>query len=383
MVELHAAIAGAGFMGTTHTEALRRNGVHINGIAGADPEEACDAAERLGLPCAYRSFEDMVADPDVNIIHLCTPNFLHFSQARAALEAGKHVLVEKPLAMNAQEAAELVKIARETGKVGAVNYNLRYYPLCQEAHARVRAGGLGEVRILHGEYCQDWLFLPTDWNWRLVPAEGGDLRAVADIGTHWLDMVTWITGLEVKEVMADLATFIPIRQKPKRAVETFAGKLTQAIDTEPVEIHTEDFAAVLLRFNNGARGTLTLSQVNAGRKNRFWYELNGSRASLYWDQEAPNSMWIGYRDEPNDQLIKDPSLLSPEARKFAAYPGGHAEGYPDTHRQLFKDVYAYIVVGDFSAPPSFPTFQDGLREMTLCDAIKLSAQEQRWVEVTY
>ncbi len=383
MLELRAAIAGAGFMGTAHTEALRRNGVYIKGIAGADPEEACDAAERLGLPCAYRSFEDMVIDPDVDIIHLCTPNFLHYSQAKAALQAGKHVLVEKPLAMDSQEARELVAIARETGRVGALNYNLRYYPLCQEAHSRVRGGALGEVRILHGEYCQDWLFLPTDWNWRLIPAEGGGLRAVADIGTHWLDMVTWITGLEVTAVMADLATFIPIRQKPKHAVETFASKLVQSADTEPVEIHTEDFAAVLLRFNNGARGTLTLSQINAGRKNRFWFEMNGSESSIYWDQETPNQMWLGYRDEPNGMLLKDPSLLSPEARKYTAYPGGHAEGYPDTHRQLFKDVYTYIAAGNYSAAPSFPTFQDGLREMILCDAIKLSASEQRWVNVSY
>ena len=381
MKKLHAAIVGAGFMGTAHTESLRRVGVEVSGILGEKPEESHSAAERLLLSRAYGSFEEVCADPDVDSVHLCTPNYLHHPMAKAAMLAGKHVLCEKPLAMSSAEAADLVKLAREKRLAGAVNYNLRYYPLCQEARARVQAGLVGEVRMLHGEYCQDWLFLPTDWNWRLVPELGGALRAVADIGTHWLDMVTWITGLKVRALMADFATFLPVRNKPLKPVETFASKLSQAGESESIAINTEDYAAVLLQFQGGARGVMMLTQVAAGRKNHFWWELNGSQASLKWEQERPNELWVGYRERPNEVVIKDPSLMQPSARRYAAYPGGHAEGYPDTHTQLFKEFYAYISAGDFDAPQSFPTFTDGWRELSLCEAILTSAKEKRWVEV--
>ena len=380
---LKSAIVGCGFMGTAHTEALRRLGIPVKGLCGIDPDEGRNAAERLNLETAYAGFEEVLADSAVSVIHLCTPNYLHYSMVKASLQAGKHVLCEKPLANNSPEAAELVRVEKETGNVGGVNYNLRFYPLIQEARARAAAGDLGEIRIVHGEYCQDWLFLPSDWNWRLEPERGGTPRVVADIGTHWMDAVTWLTGLEIRSVCADFATFLPTRYRPQRQVETFAGKLSSKIEGEPVEIRTEDYAAILLRFSNGARGALTLSQVSAGRKNNFWWEINGSKASLSWRQENPNELWIGYREKPNELLIKDPSLMHPAARPSAAYPGGHAEGYPDTFVQLFKSFYGYVAGGDFSRPRPFATFEDGRRELVLCETIRRSAEERRWVDVAY
>ena len=381
MARLKSAVVGLGFMGGTHVETLRRIGVEVVGVVGASRQENESACSQYSLPNRYTDFEEVCADLEVDVIHICTPNFLHFPQARAALLAGKHVLCEKPLATTPSQALELAELAGARQLVGAVNYNLRFYPLCREAAARVQAGEVGEVRLVHGEYCQDWLFLPTDWNWRLDPELGGKLRAVADIGTHWLDMVTWITGLEVTEVMADLATFIPTRIRPDRAVETFAGKLVDPVEGEQVEIHTEDSACVLLRFSNEARGTLLLSQINAGRKNHFWWEINGSQASLQWGQETPNQLWIGHRNAPNEVLLKDPALMDEGARSYASFPGGHAEGYPDTFKQLFQAVYGYIACADFNQPRPFPTFRDGWRELVLCDAIARSAVEERWVRV--
>lgn len=381
MKSLCAAVAGTGFMGVAHVEALRRLGITVHGILSSDLQKGIRINSELGLKKIYRTFDDICTDPNVDVVHLCTPNYLHHPMAKAALLAGKHVICEKPLANTATEAQELAGIVQGQKIVGAVNYNLRYYPLCQEAHARIKAGLIGNVRLIHGEYCQDWLFSIDDWNWRLIPELGGSLRVVADVGTHWLDMVTWLTGLRVTAVMADFATFIPVRHKPHIEVETFASKLSQSGDYDEVQVNTEDYAGLLVKFNNGARGIVTLSQINAGRKNHFFWEVNGSQASIWWDQENPNELWIGYRDKPNELVMKDPALMQPEARHFAGYPGGHAEGYPDTHMRLFKTVYEYIAEGQFNQPPSFPTFEDGWREMVLCEAIQKSALLKQWVEI--
>jgi predicted dehydrogenase len=377
----HAAVTGLGFMGTTHTQMLRRLGIPIEGILGLSAEEGAAAAQKLGIPHVYGSFDELLADPKVDVVHLCTPNHLHYPMAKEALKAGKHVICEKPLAMDSRESADLAILAKNAGRVGAINYNLRFYPLIQEARARIQSGETGDVRIVHGAYLQDWLFLPTDWNWRLTADEGGRLRAVADIGTHWMDMVLWMTGLKVESVLADLKTFIPTRYKPHQAVDTFSNKLSSVEEADPVKITTDDFAAILIAFKNGGRAVLTLSQVSAGRKNYFWWEVSGSKASLRWDQENPNELWIGRREQPNQLIIKDPSLMSPEARSFAAFPGGHAEGYPDTFFQLFRVVYDYIREGDLNKPRSFPTFDDGHQEMLLCDALLQSAQERKWIEL--
>jgi predicted dehydrogenase len=380
--DINVGIAGTGFIGPAHLEALRRNNVRVTGLVESTAESARDKAAQMGIEKAYASFEEMLADPGIDVVHLATPNHLHFPQARAALEAGKHVVCEKPLAMNSMESAELVGLAAESKLVNAVNFNIRFYPLAQQARAMLRDKALGDqIYSVQGSYLQDWLLLPTDWNWRLEPELGGSVRAVGDVGSHWLDLVTFITGLKVEKVFADFQTFLPVRKKPGKPVETYTGKLLQPEDYIDQPIHTEDYATILLHFNGGARGVLTVSQVCSGRKNRLYYEISGSQSSMAWNSERPNEMWLGHRDEPNQVLMKDPALLHESVRPVASYPGGHNEGFPDTFKQLCAKVYEYIRVGDFDAEPDFPTFADGHYELVLAEAIERSAKEGRWVEV--
>lgn len=374
-------VAGTGFIGPAHIEGLRRNGIQVLGLAEENQEKATQKAAELGVPRAFGSLHEMLADPAIDIVHLATPNHLHFPHAKAALLAGKHVICEKPLALNTRESGELVQLAAERKLVNAVNFNIRMYPMSQQARSMVRGGELGDVFILQGSYLQDWLLFPTDWNWRLEPGLGGTLRAVGDIGSHWLDLLTFITGLRVDEVYADFKTFHPIRKKPAKPLETFTGKILQPSDYIDQPIKTEDYATIVLHYENGVHGVLTVSQVSSGRKNRLFYEINGSRSSLAWDSERPNELWIGQRTAPNQMLMKDPSLLSPEARSVVSYPGGHNEGFPDTFKQLYAKVYAYIFAGDYSKTPDFPTFADGHYEMQLCEAIERSAHEKAWVKV--
>jgi len=374
-------VAGTGFIGAAHVEGLRRSGIQVLGLAEATKEKAQQKAAELGIPRVYGSLDDLLGDPDIDVVHFATPNHLHYPQVMAALRAGKHVICEKPLAMRSAESAEMVKLAKERSLVNAINYNIRMYPLAQQARSMVQSGELGDLFILQGSYLQDWLLFPTDWNWRLEPGLGGTLRAVGDVGSHWLDLLTFITGLHVEEVYADFKTFHPTRKKPTVPVETFTGKILTPEDYIDQPIHTEDYATVILHYENGVRGVLTVSQVSSGRKNRLFYEINGSKSSLAWDSERPNELWIGHRTAPNQILMKDPSLLSPQAREATSYPGGHNEGFPDTFKQLYVKVYNYILAGDPTKTPDFPTFADGHYEMLLCEAIEHSAREGKWVKV--
>jgi predicted dehydrogenase len=374
-------VAGTGFIGPAHVEGLRRNGIQVIGLAENTIEKAREKAAELNIPRIYGSLDELLADPDIDVVHLATPNYLHFPHAKAALLAGKHVVCEKPLAMNATQSAELVKLSAQKKLVNAINFNIRMYPMSQQARSMVQNGEIGDVFILQGSYLQDWLLFPTDWNWRLEPDQGGTLRAVGDIGSHWLDLLTFITGLRVEEVYADFKTFHPIRNKPAKPVETFTGKILQASDLVAQPITTEDYATVILHYENGVRGVMTVSQVSSGHKNRLFYEINGSRSSLGWDSERPNELWVGHRTEANQVLMKDPSLLSPEARAVTSYPGGHNEGFPDTFKQLYNKVYGYILAGDYDKKPDFPTFADGHYEMQLCEAIERSAREKIWVKI--
>jgi predicted dehydrogenase len=378
---LGVGVAGTGFIGAAHVEGLRRIGIQVLGLAEITKEKAEQKAFELGIPRFYGSVDDMLGDPDIDVVHLATPNHLHHSQAMAALLAGKHVICEKPLAMNATESAEMVALARQRGLANAVNYNIRMYPLAQQARNMVQNGELGDLFILQGSYLQDWLLFPTDWNWRLEPDLGGTLRAVSDIGSHWLDLISFITGLKIVEVYADFKTFHPFRKKPAVPVETFTGKILTPADYVDQPIHTEDYATIILHYENGVRGVLTVSQVSSGRKNRLFYEINGSKSSLAWDSERPNELWVGHRTAPNQILMKDPSLLSPQARATVSYPGGHNEGFPDTFKQLYIKVYNYILAGDTTKTPDFPTFADGHYEMLLCEAIEHSAREGKWSKV--
>ncbi len=373
------AVAGTGFIGPVHVEAVRRLGHRVVGVLGSSPAKARAAADVLGVPAAYDDFTALLADPAVEVVHLATPNRHHFAQAKAVLEAGRHVIVEKPLAMTGAETAELVRLAAaRPGQVAAVNYNVRFYPLCLDARARVRADEIGDVLHVTGSYLQDWLLYPTDFNWRVLAEHGGALRAVADIGTHWLDLVCFITGLEIEAVCADLRTVYPVRQKPAGGSETFTG--SAGAGGEPVAVTTEDYGSILLRFVGGARGCVTVSQVTAGRKNCLRFDLAGSTAALAWDSEKPNVLHVGHRGRANERADRDPAQLAPAARRFSDYPGGHAEGFPDSHKQLFRAVYAAID-GD-PDPGPYPTFADGHREVRVCEAVLRSHRSERWERVT-
>ncbi|MEC8558362.1 MAG: Gfo/Idh/MocA family oxidoreductase [Planctomycetota bacterium] len=373
------AVIGTGFIGPVHVEALRRAGVSVTGILGSSPAKSVAAAESLHLPRAYQHLEEILLDKEVDCIHITSPNQAHFAQATASLKAGKHVLCEKPLAMNSTESAQLVALAEQTGLAAGVNYNIRYYPLCIEAAERQRGGGLGNIYHVQGSYVQDWLFHRSDYNWRVSAAEGGPLRAVADIGTHWLDLVQTIVGSKVQSVMADLQIVFPERDCPTGGVETFSNKIdaSQPDATETVKIDTEDAGNILLRFECGARGCLHVSQVTAGRKNCLRFDIAGSKQSISWNSEQPNQLWAGRRDQPNESLIRDPALMHQRASDFSSYPAGHNEGFSDTFKQLFIDFYSSIG----SDNPSYPTFADGHQETLLCEAILQSAKQESWVSV--
>ena len=373
--ELKAGVVGTGFIGVVHVDALRRLGVEVSGVVGSTPERA--AAK--GLAPAYGSYEELLADERVDVVHLTTPNHLHHPQVKQALEAGKHVVCEKPLAVTSVESAELVDLAEASGLVHCTNFNIRFYPIVQEARERVRAGELGDVWNVHGGYLQDWLALPTDWNWRLEPEKAGELRTVGDIGSHWLDLVQFVTGLRVTEVFADLATAIPVRRRPLGEVETFAR--AEDVAREDAPISTEDFAHILVRFDNGARGSCVVSQVSTGRKNSIRFEIDGSAGALAWDGERQEELWLGRREAPNEVLLRNPALMHPVAAARTHLPVAHAEGFADTFRELYRAVYADVARGAPSADPDYPTFRDGHVENVLADAVARSHREERWVDV--
>ena len=379
LASIGAAVIGTGFIGTVHVEALRRIGVDVRGVLGSSPERGAARADALGVRQAYASLDDLLADDSVRVVHVTSPNDLHVSQSRAALEAGKHVVCEKPLAMTAAESAELVALAAERGLVNVTNFNIRFYPLNQHAHEVVAKGDLGDIRLVTGRYFQDWLLLESDWNWRLQPDRGGALRAVGDIGSHWLDLMTYVTGHHVSSVMAELSTFIGTRKEPTGPVETFSTD--RSAETVERAISTEDTATILLRFDSGARGAVSISQISPGRKNSLVYEIDGSDGAWAWDSEQPDQAWIGHRERPNEVLIRNPALLGAAGQAASALPGGHVEGFFDTFCAHFRAVYADVAAGRMSPAPGYPTFADGHDEMLVGEAIARSAHEGRWIDV--
>jgi len=383
MKKIRVGIIGSGMMGPIHTEALRRLGyVEVVALAEATEDLAKTKSQALHIPKGYGDFRKLIADPDVEVVHNCTPNAFHFEVSKAIIAAGKHLVSEKPLATNAKHSAELVELANKAGVVNAIHFNYRNYPLIQNMRAMVRAGDLGWLFLMHGSYLQDWLILDTDYNWRVEPGAGGDSRAVADIGSHWFDTVQFITEDPIVAVMADLEIVHKARKKPKIAMETYAGKVLTADDYSDVPVATEDAATILFRTKSGAPGSLVVSQVSAGRKNRLYFELDYAKGALEWNQEEPNTLWIGRRERSNESMIKDGSLLHPEVRPFAHYPGGHPEGYSEGPYNLFMQVYAHIANGA-TGKPTFSTFQDGHNEIAICEAILESSRSRAWRKVAY
>jgi predicted dehydrogenase len=378
---IRAAVAGAGFIGPVHVEAVRRLGHQVVGILGSTPEKSSRAAQSLGLSKAYESFAELIADPEVEVVHIATPNRLHLEECRAALAAGKHVLCEKPLGMTTAETRELVELAARCPQLlTAVNYNIRFYPLCLEARSRIAAGQFGEVYHVTGSYLQDWLLHASDFNWRVLADEGGELRAVADIGTHLLDLAQFITGLSIEAVCSDLFTVHPVRQQPAGGAETFsASSGKQRVTSVAVPVTTDDYGSILVRFTSGARGCFTVSQVAAGRKNCLRLEIAGSGGSTAWNSEDPEVLEIGRRGQPNELLPRDAGLLQSDVQPYANYPAGHVEGFPDTFKQLVRAAYRSIETG---SPNSLvPSFADGHREAALCEAILKSHRSRQWESV--
>ena len=362
-------LVGPGFVGTHHVDAVRRLGfVDVVAVADVDETGARAKAQELGVSKSYGSFEALAADPAVDVIHNTTPNFLHGPVIRAAIAHGKHIVSEKPLASSAAEARALWHAARDAGVVHAVTFNYRGNPMVQQARAMVAAGDIGSVHYVHGAYLQDWLLKPTDFSWRLEPDKGGSSSAVADIGSHWCDAVQHVMGLRIVSVLADLSTVVPIRYKPRDARDAFASAGDER--GMPLQMRTEDLATILLRFEGGVKGVLSVGQVCAGHKNDLWFEVNGATGSLRWKQEQQNDLWIGRRDVSNSIMAKDPALLLPSAGRYARLPGGHQEGWPDAFFNVMRDIYAVIAGHPSpSSPPAYATFEDGYRVACLVDAV--------------
>lgn len=379
MRKIKTAIIGSGFMGKVHTEGIRRLGyVEVAAVAASSGRDPAKIAAAYDVPRATADWKSLVADKEIEAVHICTPNALHYPMAKAFMETGKHVLCEKPLAMSAAEAKDMVDIATRHGVVHCTNHNLRYYPVVQQIRRMIENGDLGEILVVQGTYSQDWLLYDTDYNWRIEAKDNGRLRVVGDIGSHWMDMIQHLTGLSITALCADLQIVHKTRKKPKGSIETFAGKTLAPEDYDAVPIDTEDFGAVLVQLGPRARGAYTVSQVSAGNKNRFQVEIYGTKCGVLWNQEAPDQLWIGHRNSPNQLIMKDPSLLAPKAAGYADLPGGHSEGYDDTHKQVFKRFYDRILHP--SNPVEYPTFEDGWRGMVLLEKVIESNQKRGWVD---
>jgi predicted dehydrogenase len=380
MKKLRTAIIGTGFMGKVHAENVRRLGnVEIAAVADYADEPARKFGQAIGVEHTTGDYQTLLKDPTIDAVHVLTPNALHYPMCKAALNAGKHVLCEKPFTVTSAEARELVELAASTKLANAINHNLRYYPVVQQIRRMIEAGDLGDILIVQGTYSQDWLLYDTDWNWRVDSKANGALRAMGDIGSHWMDMIQHLTGLKITALCADLATFHKTRKMPKGPIETFAGKTLKPEDYQPVAIDTEDFGAVLVHLGDRARGAFTVSQMSAGRKNMFAFDIYGTKSGVSWNQERPDELWIGQRNAPNALIIKDPSLLYPKAAAYADLPGGHSEGYDDVHKQVYKHFYARVA--DPSAPLDYPTFEDGLLGMQLLEKVLESSKKNGWVTV--
>jgi predicted dehydrogenase len=375
--KIKVAILGTGFMGRVHTEALRRLGnVEVVGVSGSSTARARVFADEVSIERATGDYREYTEDPDIDVIHICSPNELHYEQTMVSLEAGKHVVCEKPLASTVEQGQEMLALAQNKGLAHCTLYNVRSYPQVQQMRQMRLADELGDIRFIQGTYSQDWLFYDTDWNWRI---ESDKSRTFADIGTHWCDLVEHITGLKITSLCADLETFIKTRKKPNGPIETFQGKTLRPDQYTEVPIQSEDFGAVLFEMGDTTRGCMTASQVAVGRKNRLFMEIYGTKSSVAWDAERPDELWIGHRLKRSEVLLKDSVLFEQGARSFADLPGGHSEGYDDTFKQTFRRFYQTIA--NRTAAVEYPTFEDGIRQLKLVDTVVASSRKHGWLDV--
>lgn len=375
MREFKAAVIGAGFIGAVHVEAIRRLG-NVRLVALCDAFGAEKKAADMHIEKGYADYKKMIDELDLDVIHICTPNHTHYDIAKYAIEKGVNFICEKPFTTTVEQAEELCELAARKGVRGAINFHNRVYPIPNEMCQMIRGGELGEIFSVHGEYIQDWLLYDTDYSWRLEKSQVGKTRAIADIGSHWLDLAEFVTGQRITRVNAKFRTVHPIRKKPLTKVETF--QTAQDVSYEEIPIDTEDEAVVMFELEGGAIGTAVISMVFSGRKNTTTLHVAGSKKALSWTSEDLNDLWIGYRDRPNEILTKDAGLMHPAAARLASYPSGHIEGFPDAFKNVFRQFYDSL---EREGQYDYAQLKDGLREMILCDKIYDSAMREAWVEV--
>ena len=373
MGTLGVAILGTGMIGAVHRRAAMLAGAVVRGVAASSPARAREVAQAWGAGRGYAGIEDVIADPQVQVVHVCTPNHLHRAMTQAALEAGKHVICEKPLATTLDDARALAALATSSGLVATVPFVYRYHPVVREARARIAQGELGPLRLIHGSYLQDWLLDPASNNWRVDPALGGASRVFADIGSHWCDLVEWVGGERFAEVSAAFETVIA--QRGVAAGKSFA---TPAAGGDTVPVASEDVAAAMFKTGNGTLATLTVSQVSAGRRNRLWFEIDGAKASVAFDQEDCERLWMGYPDQREEVFVRGPGAGSAEQRRLSVLPAGHAQGYADCFEAFVTDTYRAIA-GE--RPEGLPTFEDGLRSALIVDRVIASARSRAWTPI--
>jgi predicted dehydrogenase len=379
---INVAVIGTGYIGPVHIEALRRiSGVVVKGVTDANRELARKTAEKYSIEKVYRDYTEVLDDPSIDVVHTCSPNSLHFPMNKAAIERGKHILSEKPLAMTLEEARELTERAEKKGIVTGIDFCYRYYPVVLEMALRVRRGDAGVVRMATGTWFQDWLSWDTDYTWRLQKSESGDSNIAADLGSHWFDLVQFSTGLRVTEVMADFATLIPVRRKPKRQVLAFE-KVTD-VPYDEIKIDLEEYSAILFRLSNGAPGSFTTSQAAIGRKSDTEFQIYGSTCSYAWNHKRSNEMWIGHRDKANETLIESNVLQDPATAVYSSLPTGHPMGYHDAVLNLMRDFYDVVKAGGKEPQRALPrpTFRTGYDEMRILKAIVESNRKRGWVKV--
>ncbi|TDX42891.1 putative dehydrogenase [Halanaerobium congolense] len=381
MKKIKVGIIGSGFIGEAHIEAMRRlNFIEVIALAENDVALAKKRAEELNIPGYYGDYKELLKNEEIDAIHNCTPNFLHCEINIAAMKANKNVFSEKPLAVSYKQAKELTQVAEDSDVYNGVNFNYRHYPLVKEMKNKIK-NEAGNINIVQGYYLQDWLLYDTDYNWRVNSEAGGESRAIADIGSHWCDLVQFLTDSKIKKVFSNLKIIHPYRKKPAGENKTFEKNKSKEAKFDKISVNTEDYGSVLLELENGAVGNFTVSQVSAGHKNDLFVEINGSENTYSWSQENANQLFIGHRDKANEILLKDPGILSEKVKKDCYYPGGHIEGWSEGLKNSIKDFYNCILAAGDPADYDFATFADGALEVKITEAILKSSREEKWVEV--
>ncbi len=379
---VHVAVIGTGYIGPVHIEALRRiGGVKVKGVTDTNAELAKNTAERYGIGKVYKDYREVLDDPEIDAVHICSPNRFHYSMNKEAIESGKHILSEKPLAMSAGEAEELASLAERKGVVTGIDFCYRYYPVVLEMALRLRRGDAGQVRMATGSWFQDWLGRMTDYSWRLERSQSGESNIAADLGSHWFDLVQFATGLKITEVMADFSTLIPVRRKPTRP--TLAFEKVSDVPYDEVKVELEDYSAILFRLSNGAPGSFTTCQAAIGRRSDTEFQIYGSECSYAWNHKRTNELWIGHRDSANETLIESPVLQDPVSGAYTSLPSGHPMGYHDAVLNLFRDFYDVVKMGGKEKQNGLPrpTFRTGADEMVILKAVVESQKKRTWVKV--